>query len=74
MLFNEMNLKIYYEMRKEEMEKAILASKYTKDHKKNQFIKNYFQALKKNKTQKINLEAAANCCTIKVRQTCCCEN
>jgi predicted nucleotide-binding protein len=71
MFFNEMQLKVYYEMKKEEMEKAMSASKYSKSNQKENLFKVFFNAIKNIKTQKKNLNAKQNCCDIKIQQVCC---
>ncbi|MGN7299450.1 hypothetical protein [Ferdinandcohnia sp. SAFN-114] len=71
MYFNEMDLKVHYEMKKEEMEKAILASKYSKYSGKETLYTKFFSALKNSKLQKKYLEATPNCCNIKIQEVCC---
>jgi hypothetical protein len=71
MLFNEMQLKVYYEMKREEMEKAILASKYSKNNEKVKFYRKFFNLIKEYKKQKKYVVPKSNCCDIKIQQVCC---
>lgn len=71
MFFNEMQLKVYYEMKKEAMEKAISASKFSKSREKESLYKKAFNAFRNIKTQKKYLNAKPNCCDIQIQQVCC---
>lgn len=71
MFFNEMQLKVYYEMKKEEMEKAISASKFSKSSQKESLYKWVFNAFRNIKTQKKYLTAKPNCCDRQIQQVCC---
>jgi hypothetical protein len=62
MLFNEMQSEVYYEMKKEEMEKVILANKFSKSSEKESFFKKFFKVLMDTKTQKKYLNAKQYCC------------
>ncbi|MEH7418158.1 hypothetical protein V7266_23095 [Neobacillus drentensis] len=70
MYFNEMELKVYYEMRKEEMEKAALTSKYRKNKPKAKLFSNFLSMIKKNQQQK----QISICCEKINIQKGCCEN
>ena len=71
MFFNERQLKVYYEMKKEEMEKALLASKSSKSSEKESLFKRVFHAFRNFKTQKKYLNAKPNCCDIQIQPVCC---
>lgn len=71
MLFNEMQYKVHYEMKKEEMEKVLLASNYFKDSQKASLYPRLFHAFKKRNLQKKELKTIPNCCDIKIQKVCC---
>ena len=54
MFFDEMQLKVFYEMKKEEMEKALLASRNSKNSKRTNLYRNFLNLFKKNKKQNSN--------------------
>ena len=60
MFFNEMQLKVYYEMKKEEMEKAILADQFSKNRKKVKVYRRLF-----------NWAEKPNCCNANMQKVCC---
>lgn len=67
MYFNEMELKVYYEMRKEEMEKAVLASRYSKNSPTSKLYRNFLNMFKKNQ----KAVPKPDCCEIKIQEVCC---
>lgn len=69
MYFNQMELKAYYEMKKEEMEKAVLASRYSKNSPKSKLYRHFFNMFKKEQTQ--NVVPKSMCCEIKIQEVCC---
>lgn len=71
MFFNEMQLKVHYEMKKEEMEKAVLASKYSKNNGKGKFHRKFLNLFKEKHRQKKFVVPKPNCCDIKIQQVCC---
>jgi hypothetical protein len=70
MYFNKMELKAYYEMKKEEMEKAVIASKYSISSNRTKLYKNLLNMFK-NKIQNKYFVPKKNCCDIKSQQVCC---
>lgn len=71
MLINEMQLKVHYEMKKEEMEKAILARKYSKNNEKVKLYRKFLNLFKENKKEKKFVVLMPNCCNIQIQQLCC---
>lgn len=71
MFFNEMQLKAYYEMKKEEMEGAILTSKHSRIIEKARLYRKFFFMLNNGNSQKKNLKERQNCCNITIQQVCC---
>lgn len=71
MYFNEMELKVYYEMKKEEMEKAVLAIEYLKKSQKAKVYRDFLNIFKKNPKQKKYVVPKTNCCEIKIQKVCC---
>ncbi|MCH6265890.1 MULTISPECIES: hypothetical protein [Neobacillus] len=67
MYFNEMELKVYYEMKKEEMEKAVLASRYSKNSPASKLYRNFLNMFKKNQ----KAVPKSDCCEIKIQEVCC---
>ncbi len=71
MYFNEMDLKAYYEMKKEEMEKEVLAKEYSKNRQMPKLLSYFLNLFKKNQIQKKNVLRKLNCCEIKIQKVCC---
>jgi hypothetical protein len=71
MFFNEMQLKVYYEMKKEEMKKAISASKFSKSSEKESLFKRVFHAFRNFNSQKRYLNAKPSCCDMQIQPVCC---
>jgi hypothetical protein len=70
MYFNKMELKAYYEMKKEEMEKAVMASKNSKSSNRTKLFRNLLYMIK-NKIQNKYFVPKKNCCDINTQQVCC---
>jgi len=70
MFFNEFDLKVAYEMKKEELDKEILAREYTRDRKKTKFIRYFVNKFTKNKVRE-NTELKPKCSEIEIQQECC---
>jgi len=71
MLFNEMELKVYYEMKKAEMEEAILASEYLKTNQKAKVYSNFLSMIKKLLKQKKYVVREQYCCEVQIQKVCC---
>jgi len=71
MYLNEMELKFYYEMKKEEMEKAISANRFSKNNQKPKFYMNFFKDFNQNKPQDIYAVQKPICCNINTQEVCC---
>jgi hypothetical protein len=66
MYFNQMELKVYYEMKKEEMEKAVMAGEYLKKGQKRIGFRHFINKLKKK-----SVVPKTNGCEIKIQKVCC---
>jgi len=66
MFFNEYHLKVYYEMKKEHMEKAMIM----KNHAKKSTLDSFFEKMVKNRKSK-KIELGPTCCKSKLLESCC---
>jgi hypothetical protein len=71
MYFNEMEVKVDYEIKKEEMKKAVLASDYSKKNQKAKVNRNFLDMFTINPKQKKFVVPKTNCCEIKIQKVCC---
>jgi hypothetical protein len=71
MYFNEGDLKLYYEMKKEEMEQSIAANRYAKENKKTPFYKSFMNVLQSKQSRKKAVVPQLQCCSINSQGVCC---
>lgn len=70
MFLNEMQLKAYYEMKREEMERAVLNSKYSRTNGMERLYREFFYKPNPKNTQN-NLTETPYCCNITTQPMCC---
>jgi hypothetical protein len=67
MYYNEMDLKVYYEMKRQEMEKEISANRSLKAKKQTSFYTSFLNALHKLQQRKKSVVPKPSCC----QEVCC---
>jgi hypothetical protein len=71
MYLNDLELKLYSEMKKEEMAKEISANRYVNQNNHTPFYKSLLHALQKNQTRKTSGIPRSNCCKTNNHEVCC---